>query len=77
MAKALLGYQVRAEDRHAHEAARLRSRVRDLELLIDRLQSENDLLRSAALEDEVVDLAEVESRDVVAAADSPVALARG
>jgi len=49
MAKALLGqFRVR-DDRLALEAARLRARVHDLQTLVERLQLENDRLRSEVL----------------------------
>ena len=47
MAKALLGYRVHVDDRLLLESARLRSRVRDLETLIEHLQHDNDRLREA------------------------------
>lgn len=46
MAKALLGQRVYRDDRLVLESARLRSRVRDLETLIEHLQHENDRLRT-------------------------------
>jgi cell division protein FtsB len=45
MAKAILGQRVYRDDRLVLEAARLRSRVRDLETLIEDLQNDNDRLR--------------------------------
>lgn len=45
MAKAILGQRVYRDDRLVLEAARLRSRVRDLEALIAALQSDNEMLR--------------------------------
>ena len=45
MAKALLGYRVHVDDRLLLESARLRSRVRDLETVIEDLQHDNDRLR--------------------------------
>ena len=45
MAKAILGQRVYRDDRLVLEAARLRSRVRDLESLIEDLQNDNDRLR--------------------------------
>jgi hypothetical protein len=45
MAKALLGYRVHLDDRLILESARLRSRVRDLETVIEDLQHDNDRLR--------------------------------
>jgi hypothetical protein len=45
MAKAILGQRVYRDDRLILEAARLRSRVRDLETLIEDLQNDNDRLR--------------------------------
>jgi hypothetical protein len=46
MAKALLGQRVYMNDRLVMESARLRSRVRDLECLIENLQHDNDRLRA-------------------------------
>ena len=46
MAKALLGQRVYLNDRLVLESARLRSRVRDLECLIEGLQQDNDRLRA-------------------------------
>jgi hypothetical protein len=46
MAKALLGQRANRDDRLVLEAARLRSRVRDLETLIEDLQHDNDRLRA-------------------------------
>lgn len=46
MAKALLGHRVFLDDRLVLESARLRSRVRDLETLIEDLQNDNDRLRA-------------------------------
>ncbi|HCO01825.1 MAG TPA: hypothetical protein DIT48_00405 [Actinobacteria bacterium] len=46
MAKALLGSRVYRDDRLVLESARLRSRVRDLETLIEILQIDNDRLRA-------------------------------
>ena len=46
MAKALLGQRVYRDDRLILESARLRSRVRDLETLIEFLQVDNDRLRA-------------------------------
>jgi len=46
MAKALLGQRVYMNDRLELESARLRSRVRDLESLIEDLQNDNDRLRA-------------------------------
>jgi hypothetical protein len=46
MAKALLGQRVYMNDRLVLESARLRSRVRDLEWLIEDLQHDNDRLRA-------------------------------
>lgn len=48
MAKALLGQRVYFNDRLVLESARLRSRVRDLECLIEDLQNDNDRLRAVA-----------------------------
>lgn len=45
MAKALLGQRVYFNDRLALESDRLRSRVRDLESMIEVLQHDNDQLR--------------------------------
>ena len=46
MAKALLGQRVYFNDRLELESARLRSRVRDLECMIEDLQQANDRLRA-------------------------------
>lgn len=46
MAKALLGQRVYLNDRLVLESARLRSRVHDLECLIEDLQNDNDRLRA-------------------------------
>jgi hypothetical protein len=46
MAKALLGQRVYVNDRLLLESARLRSRVRDLETMIEDLQHDNDRLRN-------------------------------
>jgi len=46
MAKALLGQRVYRDDRLLLESARLRSRVRDLENLIEDLKHDNDRLRA-------------------------------
>ena len=46
MAKALLGQRVNRDDRLLMESARLRSRVRDLETLIEDLKHDNDRLRA-------------------------------
>jgi len=46
MAKALLGQRVYMNDRLVLESARLRSRVHDLECLIEDLQHDNDRLRA-------------------------------
>jgi hypothetical protein len=46
MAKALLGQRVYFNDRLELESARLRSRVRDLESMIEDLQQANDRLRA-------------------------------
>jgi hypothetical protein len=46
MAKALLGQYAVRDDRLALEAAKLRSRVHDLQTLVDRLQVDNDRLRA-------------------------------
>ena len=45
MAKALLGQRVYFNDRLVLESDRLRSRVRDLESMIEDLQQDNDRLR--------------------------------
>jgi cell division septum initiation protein DivIVA len=49
MAKALLGQRVYMNDRLVVESARLRSRVRDLESMIEDLQNDNDRLRADLL----------------------------
>jgi hypothetical protein len=46
MAKALLGQRVYFNDRLVLESDRLRSRVRDLESMIEDLQQDNDRLRA-------------------------------
>ena len=46
MAKALLGQRAYRDDRLVLESARLRSRVRDLETVIEHLQHDNDRLRA-------------------------------
>ena len=46
MAKALLGQRVYFNDRLVLESDRLRSRVHDLERLIEDLQNDNDRLRA-------------------------------
>ncbi len=46
MAKALLGQRVYFNDRLVLESDRLRSRVRDLESMIEELQQDNDRLRA-------------------------------
>ena len=46
MAKALLGQRVYFNDRLVLESDRLRSRVRDLESVIEDLQQDNDRLRA-------------------------------
>ncbi len=46
MAKALLGQRMYRDDRLLLESARLRSRVRDLETLIEDLKHDNDRLRA-------------------------------
>ena len=46
MAKALLGQRVYFNDRLVMESDRLRSRVRDLESMIEDLQHDNDRLRA-------------------------------
>jgi hypothetical protein len=45
MAKAILGQRVYRDDRLVLETARLRTRVRDLETVIEDLQHDNDRLR--------------------------------
>ena len=50
MAKAILGQRVYRDDRLVLETARLRSRVRDLESVIEGLQSDNDRLRERTRE---------------------------
>lgn len=45
MAKAIMGQRVYRDDRLVLETARLRSRVRDLEMVIQNLQNDNDRLR--------------------------------
>jgi hypothetical protein len=54
MAKALLGQRVYRDDRLLLESARLRSRVRDLETLIEDLKHDNDRLRARHAEIGVV-----------------------
>ena len=49
MAKAILGQRVYRDDRLILETARLRSRVRDLETMIEDLQHDNDRLREGSL----------------------------
>jgi len=51
MAKALLGQRVYRDDRLLLESARLRSRVRDLENLVEDLKHDNDRLRADLPED--------------------------
>jgi hypothetical protein len=46
MAKALLGQRVVLNDRLVMESARLRSRVRDLEGMVEDLKHDNDRLRA-------------------------------
>ena len=46
MAKALLGQRVYRDDRLLLESARLRSRVHDLETLVEDLKHDNDRLRA-------------------------------
>jgi len=46
MAKALLGQRVYRDDRLLLESARLRSRVRDLETLVEDLKHDDDRLRA-------------------------------
>jgi hypothetical protein len=45
MAKAILGQRVYRDDRLVLETARLRTRVRDLESMIEDLKHDNDRLR--------------------------------
>ena len=59
MAKALLGQRVYRDDRLILESARLRSRVRDLETVIEHLQYDNDRLREGAREDQRADAGNV------------------
>jgi cell division septum initiation protein DivIVA len=54
MAKALLGQRAYLNDRLIMESARLRTRVRDLEGMVEDLQHDNDRLR-ADLPSEVED----------------------
>ena len=51
MAKALLGQRVYRNEGLLLESARLRSRVRDLETMIEDLQHDNDRLRDNELRD--------------------------
>ena len=75
MAKALLGQYHRIDDRLVLEAARLRTRVRDLEDLVDRLKTENDRLRTVPAPrkdaDGPLDEAAIEALET-AALDAPV-----
>ena len=50
MAKAILGQRVYRDDRLVLETARLRSRVRDLETVIEDLKNDNDRLRERTRE---------------------------
>ncbi len=50
MAKAILGQRVYRDDRLVLETARLRSRVRDLETVIEDLQNDNERLREGTRE---------------------------
>lgn len=59
MAKALLGQRVYRDDRLVLESARLRSRVRDLETVIEHLQLDNDRLREGRREDQRADAANI------------------
>ena len=59
MAKALLGQRVYRDDRLVLESARLRSRVRDLETVIEHLQYDNDRLREDRHEDQRADVGNV------------------
>jgi hypothetical protein len=59
MAKALLGQRVYRDDRLVLESARLRSRVRDLETVIEHLQRDNDRLREDRREDQRADVGNV------------------
>ncbi len=67
MAKALLGHHISTDDRLLMEAARLRQRVGELSVLVDRLQRENDALRAEIL------LSNVRHPDVVDAAAPTIA----
>jgi hypothetical protein len=55
MAKALLGYVGGTDPRLLEEARRLRTRVRDLEAQVVRLQDENDTLAAALHEGDLHD----------------------
>lgn len=46
MAKALMGHRVNLDERLVHETMGLRRRIKDLEVLVDRLQRDNDRLRA-------------------------------
>jgi hypothetical protein len=56
MAKALLGQRVYLNDRLMMESDRLRSRVRDLESMIEDLQQDNDRLRADRPADQPAEL---------------------
>ena len=71
MAKALVGYRVRYDQRLMHEALELRRRVADLEHLVDRLQRDNDQLREDLREDLPEELAEDLRRPDVVGAGAP------
>jgi hypothetical protein len=51
MAKALLGQRLYRNDRLILESARLRSRVRDLESMVEDLQHDNERLRARRVEE--------------------------
>lgn len=55
MAKALLGHRVIRDDRLLRETARLRSRVRDLEQVIENLLADNDRLRADQVDTATLD----------------------
>ncbi|MGH3367958.1 MAG: hypothetical protein ACRDOY_12230 [Nocardioidaceae bacterium] len=61
MAKALLGHVGGTDPRILEEARRLRTRVRDLEAQILRLQVENDSLTAALQDGQVLTLADTEN----------------
>jgi hypothetical protein len=50
MAKALLGQRLYRNDRLVMESARLRSRVRDLESMVEDLKHDNERLRARSEE---------------------------